>query len=328
MEKEVKSPRVSICIPTYCQTQYLEETLISIREQDFHDYEIIVSDDSPDDMVEKLVASFNFGEKLKYYHNITPFGAPGNWNRAVSLATGDLVKLMHHDDKFENSSALGSFVRLLDESPGANLAFGATLVHHVNDNKKIIHRSNRKNYLKLSASPVELFFGNLIGAPSAVIYRRGIDIEYDERMKWLVDVDFYIRFLKKYVNVAYTSDVLIVTTSGANHQVTRSCENNFEVEFFEYLLLYEKNINELQRDSRTKKLWFRLFEKYQIFSLIDVMQRNAKNEIVQSTVLDGFFEDYKREWPWRLAYRTYLSLPVVVRNGVICLRRFGKTWRS
>ena len=324
----MRSPRVSICIPTYCQIQYLKETLISIRVQDFHDYEIIISDDSPDDAVEKLIASFNFGEKIKYYHNITPFGAPGNWNRAVSLAEGDLVKLMHHDDKFENPSALGSFVRLLDESPKSDLAFSATLVHHVNNNKKIIHRPNKKQYLKLNASPVELFFGNLIGAPSAVIYRRGIDVEYDERMKWLVDVDFYIRFLKKNLNVVYTHDVLIVTTSGANHQVTRSCENNFDVEFFEYLLLYKKNINELQGDARTKKVWFRLFEKYQTFSLIDVEQKSIKGEIVRGGVLDGFFEDYKKEWLWRFAYRMYLNLPTVVRNGFMLFRRLVKIWRN
>jgi cellulose synthase/poly-beta-1,6-N-acetylglucosamine synthase-like glycosyltransferase len=37
--------KVSICIPTYQQVEYLKKTLDSIQFQDFHDYEIIVTDD-------------------------------------------------------------------------------------------------------------------------------------------------------------------------------------------------------------------------------------------------------------------------------------------
>ena len=57
-------PRLSICIPTYCQTEFLRATLLSVHAQDFSDYELIISDDSPGDSVAELVALFDFGGRL------------------------------------------------------------------------------------------------------------------------------------------------------------------------------------------------------------------------------------------------------------------------
>ncbi|MCX7010103.1 MAG: glycosyltransferase, partial [Kiritimatiellaeota bacterium] len=42
------TPKVSICIPAYQQPQGLARALQSLLEQDFRDYEVIVTDDSAD----------------------------------------------------------------------------------------------------------------------------------------------------------------------------------------------------------------------------------------------------------------------------------------
>jgi glycosyltransferase involved in cell wall biosynthesis len=64
-------PKVSICIPAYKQTGPLQKTLESVQMQGFLDYEIVLTDDSPDDAVEKLARSFSFGNKLRYFRNPT-----------------------------------------------------------------------------------------------------------------------------------------------------------------------------------------------------------------------------------------------------------------
>ena len=116
----MRIPRVSICIPTYRQVDYLQETLRSVQVQDFEDYELIISDDSPDDTVQQLVASFGFDDRLRYYRNPVALGSPENWNAAVRYAQGDYIKIMHHDDRFTDPKALSAFVRLLDEQPDAD----------------------------------------------------------------------------------------------------------------------------------------------------------------------------------------------------------------
>ena len=78
MAEALSMPRLSICIPTYCQTEFLRATLLSVHAQEFSDYELIISDDSPGDSVAELVASFDFGGRLRYYRNPAVLGSPGN----------------------------------------------------------------------------------------------------------------------------------------------------------------------------------------------------------------------------------------------------------
>ena len=48
---------VSICVPTYRQVKFLRQTLHSILAQDYSQYEVVVTDDAPDDCVETVVRS-------------------------------------------------------------------------------------------------------------------------------------------------------------------------------------------------------------------------------------------------------------------------------
>ena len=51
----MNNPKVSICIPTYNQVIYLKRTIDSVFEQTYTDYEIIITDDSPTDVVFDVV---------------------------------------------------------------------------------------------------------------------------------------------------------------------------------------------------------------------------------------------------------------------------------
>ncbi len=102
-------PFISICIPAYKRTQYLQRLLRSIAEQTFNNFEVIVSDDSNDDSVKKLIAQFENQFSLKYWQNQTSLGTPANWNAAIQKAAGEWIKLMHDDDWFATPSALQQF---------------------------------------------------------------------------------------------------------------------------------------------------------------------------------------------------------------------------
>ncbi|HWY12001.1 MAG TPA: glycosyltransferase, partial [Bacteroidia bacterium] len=56
-------PKVSICIPTYMQIIYLQKTLDSILKQDYTNFELVVTDDSPDESVKNLLDKYDFKGK-------------------------------------------------------------------------------------------------------------------------------------------------------------------------------------------------------------------------------------------------------------------------
>jgi len=312
-------PRLSICIPAYRQIEYLRETLLSLEKQSFRDYELIITDDSPDDSVERLLGLFNFNGKLQYYKNSVPLGSPENWNEAVRYAKGDYIKILHHDDRFAHSGALESFVRLLDENPEANFAFCASHVEDAASGKDWVHCATQTQIARIRIRPEELIMGNIIGAPSATIYRNGCGIEYDTAMKWLVDIDFYIRMMEQNPQFVCTSEALIVTPTNVIHQVTEVCKNNALIELSEYLHLYKKIEGKVKDLPNIYRMWFRLFEKYRVYSQQD-FDRLLVDPALSRALLPNFFVGYKAKYLARFPYRLYVSLPISVKTLIRRIR--------
>ncbi|MBF5038121.1 glycosyltransferase family 2 protein [Methylophilus sp. 13] len=259
-------PKVSICIPAYMQVAYLKECLLSISEQTIKDYELIISDDSPDDSVYNLIKQFDFGGRLKYFKNSSPLGSPKNWNFAIQHATSDLIKLMHHDDSFSSPQSLEKFISLMDENPTANFGFSASKVKNVTNNKSWIHTASERQVAQIQTNPELLILGNLIGSPSSTIYRRNINIEYDNKLKWLVDIDFYIRVIQQGNKIVNTQEAFITTPTNASHQVTEECINNCQLELYEYTTLYLKNQDQVSGNTSINNHLLGILAKYRIFN--------------------------------------------------------------
>ena len=189
-----KSVKVSICIPTYNNVDLVKRALGSVLNQTFFDYEIIITDDSDHDAVKAFVLAID-DTRIRYVKNPVQLGSPANWNAAVSIAQGDYIKILHHDDWFPNSNCLQKFVDLLDENPKCILGFSSTQACHSESAVDYLACPTREQLDSLYKNPVVLFFANFIGAPSTTIFRRDWFVPFDSKLKWVVDIDFYISVL-------------------------------------------------------------------------------------------------------------------------------------
>ena len=113
----IESPLISICIPAYKNIEHLERLLNSISKQIFKNFEVVITDDTPDDSVSQFVAQSNFEFALTYFKNYKSLGTPENWNEAVRKSSGEYIKLMHNDDWFASPDALSEFVYALEKKP-------------------------------------------------------------------------------------------------------------------------------------------------------------------------------------------------------------------
>lgn len=257
-------PLVSICIPTYNQTTFLKKTLDSIFLQEFTDYELIISDDSTNDEVKKLVSTYP-PEKIKYTKNAEPLGSPKNWNITLEKATGKYVKILHHDDWFSDSNSLTKFVQAIKSSEDIDFVFSAS---YIQKEEGVSTTNTKSNVIinKIRKASDTLLTGNVIGSPSATLFKK-TSLRFDERLKWLVDIDFYIQIIKSN-NFVYLAEPLIYTTDGATHQITNTCKNK-EVEIREWFYIFDKyqigkfNISEMV-------YILKLMYKYKVSSLSEV----------------------------------------------------------
>lgn len=96
----VSSPTVSICIPTFNRPDYVEQAIRSCLAQTFQDFEIIVTDNSEDDLTERRIRAL--GEpRIRYVRHGRNIGATANVTGNLRMATGEFIKLLMDDDVLE-----------------------------------------------------------------------------------------------------------------------------------------------------------------------------------------------------------------------------------
>ncbi|MCW3118425.1 MAG: glycosyl transferase family 2 [Chitinophagaceae bacterium] len=269
------TPYISICIPAYKRVRYLKRLLDSIAIQRYKNFEIIVSDDSDDDSVHNLVQSFSATLAIQYFKNSPSRGTPANWNFAVSRAKGEWIKLMHDDDWFASEDALSGFAAYAAKGE-AKFIFSAYANCYETTNvskpeKFPLFWSNR-----IVQSPVTLLARNVVGPPSVTLVHKSISEQYDERMKWRVDLDFYIRILfteKSYVYI----DQVLVNVGVNDSQVTNECINIPAVELPEGYLLIEKYGSKTLKNILVYDAWWRLLRNMLIIKKEQLSQYGQTN---------------------------------------------------
>ncbi|WP_055076518.1 glycosyltransferase family A protein [Pseudanabaena sp. 'Roaring Creek'] len=93
-------PSISVCIPTYQRPKFLREALHSALEQSLQPSEIIIGDDSRDDVTEKVVLDIKQNCEIPiYYTRHSPsLGQAGNVNFLYDKAKEHKIVLLHDDD--------------------------------------------------------------------------------------------------------------------------------------------------------------------------------------------------------------------------------------
>lgn len=110
-------PRVSVLIPLYNTPEsILRETVESVLNQTFSDYELLILNDSPEAVhLDDVVASYA-DERIRYVRNNENFGISGSRNRLLEMACGEYVAVLDHDD-VSMPERLAKQVAYLDAHP-------------------------------------------------------------------------------------------------------------------------------------------------------------------------------------------------------------------
>ena len=189
-------PAISVCIPTYNGAKYIAQTIESILNQTFTDFEIIVSDDGSSDKTLEIVGSFN-DPRIVRIDRLSKVGAEANWNNAVANASASLVKLVCQDDILY-PECLEVEVQTMSKSENQDVSFCFHLRDFVTPNsRKLSARrvgySNLQKYSKTEIlKKVVRSGGNPIGEPMAVTMRKlSLNSAGKFRGDYVIDLDMW-----------------------------------------------------------------------------------------------------------------------------------------
>ena len=226
-------PLVSVCITTYNYAHFLEETVKSVLNQTFSDFELIISDNNSTDDTDNIVQQYLQDQRVSYYKNTTNLGIAGNWNKCLGYAKGKYIKFLCADDQF-SPELLERFVGVMEQYPDVSLV---TSYRQAFENSTVIikvplsgwHRGQEIINHTLNT------YGWL-GEPSAVMIRK--DNLYLGPFRtdviWLIDAEMWLRHLT--AGNCYIIPEPLACIRIHQSQVTTKVMYNFVNYFEEYYL--------------------------------------------------------------------------------------------
>ncbi|MCX6705275.1 MAG: glycosyltransferase family 2 protein, partial [Candidatus Woesebacteria bacterium] len=96
-------PKISVCIPVYNGELTIEESVRSVMGQTFKDFEIVITDDSPNDKSSRIIKSIK-DERIHYFLNEKNLGCGGNLNEGMRKASCDLIFYLSQDDLLDKQA--------------------------------------------------------------------------------------------------------------------------------------------------------------------------------------------------------------------------------
>jgi glycosyltransferase involved in cell wall biosynthesis len=134
------TPLVSVGLFVYNGERFIEETLYSILNQTFTDFELIISDNTSTDRTGEISQAYaRRDSRIRYYRSEKNMGAGWNVRRVYELATGKYFKQAAVDDLLE-PDFLRRCVEILESDPDCVVAYAGT--KEVDENGTFI-----KNYV-------------------------------------------------------------------------------------------------------------------------------------------------------------------------------------
>ena len=188
--------KVSVCIPTYNSSAYIGECIQSVLAQTGVEYEVVIFDNASNDGSWEIIKSFN-DSRIRAFRSEQNRGMAVNFNRALGESSGEYIKLLCSDDLLE-ASALESQSKFLDDHGDISMVTCAT--------RLIDSDGHAFATVRRFPSPVimnarglragSLIYGNIVGEPSAVLFRRDSWLRagpFQDGLVTLIDLDMWFR---------------------------------------------------------------------------------------------------------------------------------------
>jgi len=293
--------KISVIIPAYNAAKYIKHSIISVLNQTYQPYEIIVIDDgSTDDTYNVIKNLSNSSYNIRYYRQSNK-GVASARNVGIELARGDWIAFLDADDiwlpfKLERQSAL------LKKNPdlvwcNGNIAInygkGAIETASIHQNIKIeLQNKHKMAFFKGAFWGINYHINNCL-IKSSVLK----SVRFDESLHISEDRDFMWTIATKYPIIGYVSDAIsIYNATTINSLMKKGKDRNDSARTI--LKIYSKI-----KDVQTKHVYPYLFlKRLSVFyimrkeigqveidpKLINKLKKYFANSLIDKIFLYGF----------------------------------------
>jgi len=233
-------PTISVIIPTYNRAHLLSRAVLSVLNQTYKDFEIIVVDDASTDNTYEVVKSFN-DPRIKYIHHEQNKGSAAARNTGIKSARGEYIAFQDSDDEWLPEKLNKQMEIFNRASPQVGVVYSG-FYHIDGGNRKYVPDYNTQ--IPEGNIFEELLKKNYVGTPAAII--RKVCFEkvgmFEERLLSLEDWELFIR-ISKFYEFKFIKDPLLNAFFSPG-----SVSSNKTASLEAYKLILERHIHILKEN--------------------------------------------------------------------------------
>jgi glycosyltransferase involved in cell wall biosynthesis len=288
--------KVTICIPAYNAEKTIAETLESLLNQTYGDFNIIVSDNYSTDRTVEVVKEYEHRGVKLVTCPLQPintgslldnsYSSGQNWNSLIDIGDTDFIGIFHSDDIF-SIDLIQKQVEIIEANEDCCIVF--SMLKYIDENSRIINvkidNLGDTNFIILN----QLDFINNILEKNHFFSTSGVLIKRDkwkqagkfDPYKWeqQADTEFWIR-ISEFGRVAIINEQLVLYRLHLNQDSNKwkQIYKFKQIPFFDVIdhYLYEKDfINKINKKSKSK---YQLYKNKDSIRLAANYCNNNQNE--------------------------------------------------
>jgi glycosyltransferase involved in cell wall biosynthesis len=186
-DKRTNWPKISIVTPSYNQGQYIEETILSILNQNYPNLEYFIIDGGSSDNTVDIIKKYE--DKITYWVSEPDKGQTDAINKGLHQATGEIFTWLNSDDYYFKD-VLGYIAELYITNKWDNIVFGNAVFvdekgQYLSKMKPIVFSKEKGDVLKQKVclpQPASFF-------TSKMYQKHGLD----DTLHYAMDMDFWLR---------------------------------------------------------------------------------------------------------------------------------------
>lgn len=186
------SPRISVIISVYNGQKYLEESIKSILDQKYDNFEFIIVNDKSTDNSLEIIKSFD-DPRIILIDNKENLGLTRSLNNALKVAQGEYIA-RQDDDDISLPKRLKEQLNFMEENP--EIVLSGTFIYRIDNAGKIIDEVHNM----VNPSYQDMLKHNHIKHGS-VMFKKDVICElggYNELFRYVQDYELWIRVSRDY----------------------------------------------------------------------------------------------------------------------------------
>lgn len=290
-------PNITIIMATYNRAHLIVETLISIQNQSYQEWECLIIDDGgTDNTFEIILPILEQDQRFKFFKRSDSYkkGLPGCRNYGLDLAKGAFIVFFDDDDIVHQDNLKLNNEVLSDES----IDFCHYQKSSFGNKNPVIENSKITKQQKLSKTDIEKIITQKIGFASCTVMWKSYcfsSIRFNESLLYAEEWECYSRIIAADFKGLIIDSVLYYNRKHSHSNTAGFYSNNIKsiVSKKNAILLIVQNLKEKQLLTSSLIRYFVTlsldFKKYQLYSqIIKILDLN----IFQRIQWDLFYISY------------------------------------